>query len=98
MPMPRDVEARSMLRREIRLLPLDVQAELRRLRETALEMRLPEDAVWTLLAAAARVPETVRPGVRRLHRFPAARFRTRLALVCGSTRRLRKWRITPARR
>lgn len=100
MPTPQEREGRGMLRLEIRRLPPEVQAELHRLRATALEMRIPEDALWTLLAAAMQVPATARHDPRRIRRVPAPRFRTRLGLMCGRTsaRKLRTRRIARAGR
>ncbi len=69
----RSAEAAALLRLEIHRLPPEEQAELRGLRMTALEMGIPEHALWMFLPGCER---PVRRAVR-LRRCDAARLRMR---------------------
>jgi hypothetical protein len=87
MTKPRSAEAAALLRLEIRRLPPEEQTELQRLRMTALEMAIPEEALWMFL------PENVRPAIAepqqtvRRRRCPAARLPIRSRRALRASRR-----------
>lgn len=76
-PRPRSREAAALLRLEIRRLPPEEQAEMQRLRMTALEMAIPEDALWMFLPESSRPAIPVRHDAFRFRRCTAARLRIR---------------------
>jgi hypothetical protein len=77
MARPRSTEAAALLRLEIRRLPPEEQTELQRLRMTALELALPEDAFWMFLPESVGGMISRRRQAVRLWPCTAARLRKR---------------------
>lgn len=74
---PRSREAAALLRLEIRRFPPEVQTEMQRLRMTALEMALPDDALWMFLPVTNEPAFPVRREASRFRRCTAGRLRIR---------------------
>lgn len=96
MNRPRSAEAAALLRLEIRRLPPEEQAEMQRLRTTALEMAIPVDALWMFLprSSVPAIPSRREP--LRLQRCTAARLRIRSRSGMRASRRVRN-SVDPAR-
>jgi hypothetical protein len=77
MPRPRSAQASALLRLEIHRLSPEAQAEMQRLRMTALEMAIPVDSLWMFLPESSVPSIPVRREPSRLQRCMAARLRIR---------------------
>lgn len=87
MANPRSAEAVALLRLEIRRLPPEEQVELHRLRMTASELAIPEDALWMFLPEHLRVMIPARREAVRPRLCTAARLRKRSRRVRVAARR-----------
>jgi hypothetical protein len=89
MAEPRSKEAAALLRLEIHRLSPEAQAEMQRLRMTALEMAIPVDALWMFLPESSVPVIPVRREPSRLQRCTAARLRIRSRRAMRASRRVR---------
>lgn len=78
-----------MLRLEIRRLPPEEQAEMHRLRMTALEMEIPEKALWMFL------PESGDPAILVLREPIRLQLRRPRLRICSRRSRRRSYRTLP---